>query len=132
SADAREVLRADPRDGRRYLGRRARRREILPGVTDTANSQPLAGVRVLDCSEGVGGAYCSKLLGDYGAEVVVVERRSGSRLRAKGPRAQSRGDAAHAGLFAWLGSNKTSLAVDEEDRDRRIRMLAPLADVVVV
>jgi len=37
---------------------------------------------VLDCSEGIPGAYASKLLGDAGATVTAVEPPEGARLRA--------------------------------------------------
>ena len=46
----------------------------------------LDGVNVLDLSESVGGAYCSKLLADLGASVILVERPgSGHPLREAGP-----------------------------------------------
>ena len=42
----------------------------------------LDGVNVLDLSESIGGAYCTKLLADLGASVILVERPgSGHPLR---------------------------------------------------
>ncbi len=46
---------------------------------------PLAGLRVLEASEGIAGAYAAKLLADQGAEVVKLERPGdGDPLRALG------------------------------------------------
>ena len=46
----------------------------------------LGGVNVLDLSESIGGAYCTKLLADLGASVILVERPgSGHPLPKAGP-----------------------------------------------
>ena len=93
----------------------------------------LNGVNVLDLSESIGGAYCTKLFADLGAEVLLVERpESGHPLRHTGPYR----DAPHiekSGLFLYYGANKKSLADDlkTEGGRKRIRSLASDADVVV-
>ena len=46
---------------------------------------PLKGIRILDIAEGIAGPFCSKLLGDLGAEVVKLEKPAGDESRRLGP-----------------------------------------------
>ncbi|HEX4434322.1 MAG TPA: CoA transferase [Acidimicrobiales bacterium] len=73
---------------------------------------PLDGFRVVDLSTWIGGAYCTKLLADGGAEVIKVESPDGDPLRrwsASGATIPPEDDGA---LFNYLGASKRSVVVD--------------------
>ncbi len=73
----------------------------------------LGQLRVLELAEDVAGEYCGKLLADFGAEIIKLERPgSGSPTRRLGPFAPGGSDPEHSGLFAYLNTNKHSLEVD--------------------
>lgn len=73
----------------------------------------LRGIRVLELAEGVAGEYCGKLLADFGAELIKLERPGcGSPTRALGPFAPGGADPERSGLFAYLNTNKHSVALD--------------------
>ena len=88
------------------------------------SSLPLESVNVLDLSRDVAGAYCTKLLADLGATVLMAEPPGGHPARAEGPFPGGVPHAEKSGLFIYLASNKRSVAVDLEtaagrDRCRR-------------
>lgn len=73
----------------------------------------LAGLRVLECSQGIAGPYCTRLLADYGAEVIKIEPPGvGDRARALGPFPGDIPDAERAGLFLHLNAGKKSVTLD--------------------
>lgn len=90
----------------------------------------LSGIRVLDFGRYVAGPYCATLLGDFGADVIRVERLDGGEDRWLVPVAES-GEGA---LFFQMARNKRSLAYDPKSPDsvELIRRLVESADVVVV
>src|SRR5688500_18534786 len=67
--------------------------EDYPRGADSRAEQPgewqmgaLSGLRIVELAENVAGEYCGKLLADFGAEVIKVERPgSGSPTRAMAP-----------------------------------------------
>src|SRR5262245_61535080 len=94
---------------------------------------PLAGIRVVDLTEGVAGPFAAKILADYGADVVKVERPGGDPARGLPP---FPGDVPHpekSGLFAYLNSNKRSVVLDPATPGGRevVRRLAGWADALV-
>ncbi|MCA9832026.1 MAG: CoA transferase [Dehalococcoidia bacterium] len=72
----------------------------------------LDGYRILDITQGVAGPYCTKLLADYGAEVIKVEPPSGDRGRREGPFANDDPSAGEGALFLYLNTNKKSVTLD--------------------
>ena len=71
------------------------------------NKQPLAGMLVLDISQGIAGPYCGRLLADQGARVIKIEPRQGDWMRALGP---GPGETSASALYYNLG--KESLVLD--------------------
>lgn len=91
-------------------------------------------VRVLDLTHHICGPYATKLLADFGADVIKIERPGkGDLARGLGPFA---GDAPHpeqSGLFAWLNTNKRSVMLNlEADAGRQVLLdLLDGVDIVV-
>ncbi|WP_161632078.1 CaiB/BaiF CoA transferase family protein [Nakamurella lactea] len=97
-----------------------------PGVLD--------GVRVLDLSRWIAGEYATKLFGDFGAQVIKVEKPGeGSHTRRWGPFPGDRPDPERSALFLHLNTNKRSIALDLTDpADREVLLqLVSGADAVV-
>ena len=72
----------------------------------------LDGARVVDLTHRVAGPYCTKLLADFGADVVKVERPEGDAARGFGP---FYGDTPHPEkslLFAYLNTSKKGVTLD--------------------
>jgi crotonobetainyl-CoA:carnitine CoA-transferase CaiB-like acyl-CoA transferase len=93
----------------------------------------LAGLRVLELSTSVGGAYTGKLLADLGAEVLLVEPPEGHALRRLGPFPGPEPDPERSGLFLFLCANKDNVVLDLEgaaDRERLLDLAAG-ADLVL-
>ncbi len=105
----------------------------MPAGQDGAGRRPLPleGVRVLDFSQVMMGPCCTQMLGDYGADVIKIERAEGGDLSR-----WSVGDDPDGGnnpVFASLNRNKRSIAVNlKADGDREaVLRLVETADVVV-
>ncbi len=88
---------------------------------------------IIELSEGVAGEYCGKLLSDFGAEVIKIERPGGSPTRRLGPFAPQGAPPENSGLFAYLNTNKASRMLDLGTAAGRETLAALLrsADVVI-
>jgi len=89
--------------------------------------------RVLELSESVAGEYCGKLIADFGAEVIKLERPGeGSPTRRLGPLVEAGAETERSGLFAYLNTNKRSATVDLQNAEGRATLQRLLARVDVV
>ena len=85
-------------------------------------SKVLQGIRVLDFGRYIAGPFCGTLLGDMGAEVIMIERPGiGDPARQFPP------------LFRALNRGKRSVALDLKSAEglARFRELAKVSDVIV-
>ena len=94
----------------------------------------LSNIKVLDFTQYIAGPYCTKLLADYGADVIKVERPyTGDGARRLGPFPKDEPHPEKSGTFLHLNTNKRSVTLDlETAQGQRIaRDLASQADAVV-
>jgi crotonobetainyl-CoA:carnitine CoA-transferase CaiB-like acyl-CoA transferase len=91
---------------------------------------PLADLRVVDVATVIAGPGCARYLGDFGADVVKVERPTGDTARDLGWKHPDDGDSL---WWKVVGRNKRSIALDLKDAadlDVMLR-LCDTADVLV-
>jgi crotonobetainyl-CoA:carnitine CoA-transferase CaiB-like acyl-CoA transferase len=94
----------------------------------------LSDLRVLDLSQDVAGPFCTKLLADFGADVIKVEPPGqGDRARSLGPFPDAEPNPEASGVFLYLNTNKRSITLDIDTPTGRhlLRELAATADIVV-
>ena len=97
----------------------------------------LNGITVLDLSRIVAGPLCTQTLGDYGADVIKVEKPgAGDDARGFGPPFLTSEDGATTGdalYFTCYNRNKRSVSIDiaTVEGQAQIRQLAARADVLV-
>jgi crotonobetainyl-CoA:carnitine CoA-transferase CaiB-like acyl-CoA transferase len=84
---------------------------------------PLSRFRILQVGSGIALDYCGKLFADFGADVVKLEPSGGDPLRSFPPVLEG----GHSGLFAWLNTNKRSVAETSKAWDA----LSPGADLLL-
>lgn len=89
----------------------------------------LEGIRVLDLGRFIAGPFCAALLGDYGAEVIRVDKVGGSEDRFIVP-VSEQGDGA---LFLQVNRNKRSVTLDIDSAEGRtvLRQLVARSDIVI-
>ena len=75
--------------------------------------QPLSGVKVLDLTWHITGPYCSKLLADYGADVIKIERPGeGDPTRRMGPFLNDDPHPEKSAVFLYLNCNKKGITLN--------------------
>ncbi len=107
-------------------------------MSESYNGRPperaLAATRVLDLTHFAAGPFCTKLLADYGAEVIKVERPGhGDPGRRLGPFHDDLPAPDSSALFQFLNQNKLGVTLDLK-RAAGVRLferLVPWADIIV-
>ena len=109
----------------------------LAGEAQSSRSLPLAGIKILDLSRLLPGAYCSVMLADFGAEVLKIEDTGGGDYLRWAPPFCGAEDKAALGtrsaLYLALNRNKRSARIDlksDGGREAFLR-LARTYDVVL-
>lgn len=94
---------------------------------------PLSGISVLEFGPGFSGAYCAKLLSDFGAEVIKIELPEGDPARGRGPFAGNKPHPEKSGLFVYLNTNKFGITLDcKKNEGKKIfKDLVSKADILV-
>ena len=93
----------------------------------------LAGIRVVECGQGVAAAFAAKLFAMLGAEVIKVEPPQGDVTRFRGPFRSEAGNLERAGMFIYLNAGKLGVTLDltlPKDRER-LHQLLDHADVLM-
>ena len=96
--------------------------------------QALKGLKVLDPGHYRAGPYCTKLLADYGAEVIKIEKPgAGDPARSIGPFPDDIPHPDKSGLFNYLNTGKKGITLNLKSRTgiNIFKKLAKKADVLV-
>ncbi|MEN9378560.1 MAG: hypothetical protein RJB15_238 [Pseudomonadota bacterium] len=87
--------------------------------SDLKNEHALDGVNVLDLSEGIAGPFAARLLGDFGADVIKIEKcDGGDPQRYIGPLVKKAREGEQSLLFQYLNWNKRSISLDLSDSSK--------------
>jgi crotonobetainyl-CoA:carnitine CoA-transferase CaiB-like acyl-CoA transferase len=95
---------------------------------------PIQGIKILDMSRVLAGPWAGQLLGDYGADVVKIERPGlGDDTRQWGPPWLGGDKDSESAYFLSCNRNKRSLALDiaKCEGQRVLRELVTKADVLI-
>lgn len=95
--------------------------------------QALDDVKVLDLTHHIAGPYATRLLADFGADVIKIERPAGDIARYYGPFKGDKPGIERSGTFFYLNCNKRSVVLDlatAEGKEAGLA-LAKGADIVI-
>ena len=93
----------------------------------------LEGIKVLDLTHHIAGPYCTKLLADFGADVLKVERPEGDPSRRMPPFFHDETDIEKSLLFLYLNTNKRGVTLNLKSRQGidMVKQLAQESDMIV-
>lgn len=93
----------------------------------------LENVKVLDLTHHIAGPYCTKLLADYGAEVIKVEQTTGDPARNMPPFLHDKPGLDNSLLFLYLNTNKLGVTLDLKSDSglERLKELVKQSDILV-
>jgi crotonobetainyl-CoA:carnitine CoA-transferase CaiB-like acyl-CoA transferase len=94
---------------------------------------PLSELRVVEIGFGDALAFCGKMFADFGATVIKIEPPGGDPARKIAPLVDAGAGRHESGVFAWLNTNKHSIAADPKKPEdlERIRSLLTDADLLL-
>ena len=98
------------------------------------DASALSRFRVLDLSSYIAGPFCARFFGDYGADVIKLERPGfGDVARSWGPFYQDDPHPEKSLLFLYLNYNKRGITINLENSSGRALFLGlvKMADVVI-
>jgi crotonobetainyl-CoA:carnitine CoA-transferase CaiB-like acyl-CoA transferase len=99
------------------------------GEKQTATPLPLDGIKVVDFTQVFMGPSCTQLLGDYGADIIKVERPgAGDISRNSFPDKDGQDNP----IFLSINRNKRSVSIDTRTEEGRNVLHAIMADADVV
>ena len=116
--------------GKRWSGIGTQLRRCGPAAAGVL-MQVLESIRVVELTEALAGPYCAMMLGDFGADVIKVERRqTGDQSRSWGPPFVGRESA----YFLATNRNKRSLSLDYDQPQGAeiLHRLLATADVFLI
>lgn len=93
----------------------------------------LFGLKVLDLTEDIAGSFCTRLLADYGADVLKIEPPHGSAMRRMGPFFQDDPHPEKSLFFLAMNLNKkgATLNLESSEGQEIFKELVSRVDVVV-
>jgi len=92
------------------------------------------GLKVVEFCDFVAGPFCGKLLADFDAEVIKVEKPgTGDSSRQRGPFLNDKPNLEASGTFLYLNTNKLGVTLDPETSDGReiFKKLIADADILI-
>ncbi|MBU2509821.1 CoA transferase [bacterium] len=96
--------------------------------------QPLSGIKVLDLTNHITGAFCAKQFADYGADVIKIEKIGrGCHTRHMPPFIDDKPDLDSSLYFQYLNTNKKSITLNLKTKTGKIifKNLISKADILI-